>query len=83
MKILKNYLSDPFFDQLRTNEQLGYSVYLYDEYIRGICGMSLVIQSSVKDPHQLSLRILSFLETMKQKIEQINDKEFEEIKNSV
>ncbi|KRW98246.1 Metalloenzyme, LuxS/M16 peptidase-like protein [Pseudocohnilembus persalinus] len=76
-KILKNFIQEPFFDQLRTNEQLGYYVEAQDEYMRGITGIQFVVQSSVADPNKIATRIDAFLEERKEKIEALTQEEFD------
>ena len=59
-RLLGHILEEPFFDQLRTKEQLGYIVYSRYSDSRGSGGISFVIQSE-KSPEYLNHRIYEFL----------------------
>jgi len=81
--ILDNYLRDSFFDQLRTNEQLGYVVYSRAMLLRGVNIFVFVIQSDVKWPHFLRQRIAAYFETVKESVQNLSDEEYEKFIDSV
>ena len=75
-QILNSYLSDKFYDILRTKETLGYIVYLTTKTINGVQHLIGIIQSSVKDPEFCSSRIRNFFTKMEKKIKEISDEDF-------
>lgn len=81
--ILDNYLREAFFDQLRTNEQLGYVVYSRALLFRGISQFCFVIQSDVKWPFYLRQRIASFIEGLKEKVQNVSDEDYNKYIESV
>ena len=81
--LLANYLREPCFTQLRTNEQLGYVVHSQVYEIRRITGFSIIIQSNVKPSFYLRQRIFAFIDSMREKIKKMTDEEFKTYQNSV
>ena len=75
-KLLKSFLSDKFYDTLRTKETLGYIVQImeFDNFeIKHLVGL---IQSGVKDPEFCSERIRNFFKTKENDIKNITDEDF-------
>ena len=62
-EIVGDLMSEPFFDSLRTEEQLGYSVRSGARYTNGSVGFEFLIQSSNESADKLVLRIEKFIET--------------------
>ncbi|KAL6071151.1 Pitrilysin [Balamuthia mandrillaris] len=63
VELLETILGQKAFDQLRTKEQLGYIVWAFQLPIKlFVGGFAILIQSDVKDPHHLDLRVESFLQ---------------------
>ena len=60
--LLVQLIDEPFFDNVRTKEQFGYSVSCSERWTGGIIGFVLRIVSSVKTAEQCSLRIDTFLD---------------------
>ena len=83
IQVLSNYLRDPCFDRLRTDEQLGYIVSGSHLESRGILGYYILIQSSIAGPQFLSSRIGAFLDSTREKIKKISDEEFKIFVESV
>jgi len=83
MSILGNYLKEPCFNQLRTDEQLGYIVSGFNAEMRGILCYLVLIQSNIKSPQYLSGRVLNFVENMREKIKTLTDEEFAQYVESV
>jgi nardilysin len=48
LDLLEQVLSEPFYDQLRTKEQLGYSVHASTRLTHGILGFAFVVVSGVR-----------------------------------
>lgn len=81
--LLENYLNTPFFDELRTKQQVGYMVDSYFDEYRGIHTMSLATQSNRFPSHQCAIRIMEFLAMIKDKLLNIDEEEFQTYKNSI
>jgi len=81
--LLSDILKEPFFTQLRTDEQLGYMVSVNPAENRGISSIQFMVQSERKDPHYLASRIYSFLNNFKEKIMKLDGKEFEKFQSSI
>ena len=60
-EIIANLMKSPFFQQLRTQEQLGYAVFSMVSDIRGITGFNFLIQSNGKSPQYCQDRIKKFI----------------------
>ena len=56
-----------------TNTQLGYIVELATRNDSGIQGAKFIIQSTVKDPAQLDLRVEAFLKMFEGKLHTMSD----------
>ena len=83
MAILANYLKEPCFDKLRTDEQLGYIVTGFNAEMRGILNYLIIVQSNVHGPQYLSQRILSFIDSMRSRIKSLTEEEFQKYVESV
>ena len=81
--ILVTILSEPFFDELRTKEQLGYIVSLKQNVMLDNYFISLEVQSNVKNCSYLKKRILKFVASSNKILNELTKKIFEEIKNSL
>lgn len=77
VEVLQNMIEEPFFDQLRTKEQLGYIVGTRVIYLDKILSLVFEIQSSVKGPNYLLDRIDDFLKNFRRKLIQMNDSQFD------
>ncbi|MCL7040495.1 hypothetical protein MKW94_029754 [Papaver nudicaule] len=66
----------PAFHQLRSVEQLGYMTWLSQSNEFGIRGLQFIIQSTVKDPGQIDLRVESFLREFESKLNEMPADEF-------
>ncbi|PFH54234.1 hypothetical protein AMATHDRAFT_53111 [Amanita thiersii Skay4041] len=79
--LLVQILSEPAFNVLRTKEQLGYVVLCSSWTLPGHNekGLRIVVQSG-KRPGYLEQRVEAFLDSMKEKLEQMNDDIFQDHK---
>ncbi|KAG7958731.1 hypothetical protein I3843_10G032200 [Carya illinoinensis] len=68
------------FHQLRSVEQLGYITSLMQRNDSGIYGIWIIIQSTVKGPGHIDLRVEAFLKTFESKLYEMTSDEF---KNNV
>ncbi|KAL2535058.1 Zinc-metallopeptidase [Abeliophyllum distichum] len=66
----------PAFHQLRSVEQLGYITVLMQRNDSGVHGVQIIIQSNVKCPGQLDLRVESFLKMFETKLYEMSGDEF-------
>ncbi|XP_042485043.1 insulin-degrading enzyme-like 1, peroxisomal [Macadamia integrifolia] len=66
----------PAFHQLRSVEQLGYITVLMQRNDSGVRGVQFIIQSTVKDPGQIDLRVEAFLKLFESKLNEMTDDEF-------
>jgi len=83
LDIMANYLKEPVFEVLRTNEQLGYIVFGYKTEARGVLGYNILVQSSKKGPQYLSQRIFAFIDGIRDKIKNLTNEEFAQYVESV
>jgi len=68
IELISAILQEPFYDELRTKKQLGYIV---SSGVKGIADtrtLAFVVQSSIATSAELTVEILSFLETVQAKI---------------
>lgn len=77
--LLLQTISEPFFDQLRTKEQLGYITYAAGRNKYDQVGIRLVIQSTKGDPSFLEGRIEEFITKTPQMIEELSEESFQDI----
>jgi len=83
MSILGNYLKEPCFDKLRTDEQLGYIVSGFNGEMRKVLNYVVIVQSNIQGPQYLSSRVLNFLDAMREKIKTLTDEEFSKYVESI
>ncbi|KAM0865129.1 hypothetical protein ACQ4PT_043474 [Festuca glaucescens] len=76
LELFSQIASQPAFNQLRTVEQLGYIAGLSLRSDRGVWGLEVVIQSTVKDPSYLDARVDEFFKMFESKIHELSDKDF-------
>lgn len=82
MDLLMAIVAEPFFDQLRTKEQLGYITYsTYRKYTNGRMALQFLIQSE-SNPSYVSLRIYEFLKEFRRKLAELTDEEFQRYRQS-
>ena len=60
VSLLANIISSPFYNELRTEKQLGYVVAAFPMHIQRVPGISFIIQSPVASEHQLQLEFKRF-----------------------
>ncbi|XP_047330594.1 nardilysin-like [Impatiens glandulifera] len=76
-------IQEPFFNQLRTKEQLGYVVDCSPRVTYRISGFCFRVQSSEYNPIYLQGRIDSFLNDVKGLLEGLDEKTFDSYKNGL
>ena len=74
--LLNSFLSEKFYDILRTKETLGYVVYLTTKTICDVRHLVGVIQSSGKCPEYCTQRVRAFFKEKEKDINEITDEVF-------
>ncbi|XP_073298243.1 insulin-degrading enzyme-like 1, peroxisomal [Primulina huaijiensis] len=73
----------PAFHQLRSVEQLGYITVLMQRNDSGVRGLQFIIQSTVKGPGQIDLRVELFLKMFETKLHEMSVDEFKSNVNAL
>lgn len=80
LMLLHHIIKTPFFDKLRTDEQLGYivssKIFNNDIPENPLCGYKFIIQSPVKEPKYLEERIDDFIKNFRKKINELAETDF-------
>lgn len=74
---------EPCYDTLRTKEQLGYTVHSGTRLTHGVVGFCVVVQSGVHGPAHLEARVEAFLESFGQRLQGMEEAEFEQNRTSL
>ncbi|KAJ6645539.1 Insulin-degrading enzyme [Pseudolycoriella hygida] len=82
LELVNQILSQPFYHQLRTTEQLGYIVYCGIRNSSGSQGIRFIVQSC-RNPLYVQGRIKVFLDSMLDQLTNMPDDEFERHKESL
>lgn len=82
-RIVMQFIEEPFFDDLRTKQQLGYAVHSYFMTTQGITGNGLAVQSPHKSCEYLIGAINKFLVETREKVAAMTDEQFETNRKSV
>jgi len=77
------FISEPFFSDLRTAQQLGYVVHSNNSVHRDRLIALFLIQSPTKCSEYLVKATNKFLTEFKQKFDDISDEDFQQQKDSV
>lgn len=72
-----------FYNQLRTEEQLGYAVFAFSMNVGRQWGMGFLLQSSDKQPEFLWQRFQAFFPTAEAKLRAMKPEEFAQIQQAV
>eukprot|EP01016_Furgasonia_blochmanni_P041782 TRINITY_DN5474_c0_g1_i7.p1 TRINITY_DN5474_c0_g1~~TRINITY_DN5474_c0_g1_i7.p1 ORF type:complete len:318 (-),score=77.21 TRINITY_DN5474_c0_g1_i7:347-1300(-) len=83
MEILDNLFRDSAFAVLRTNEQLGYTVWAMGLEVKNVLHFMLLIQSSHKSPQYLYQRIQAFFQKQREDIAAFTEEKFQNYLDSV
>ena len=70
------YLDEPFFNQLRTIEQLGYVVWSSAVSLRDVIGCRFVVQSPKQSCEYIRNSFNKFIADQTQKINSLSDEDF-------
>jgi nardilysin len=83
MDLFDEIVEEPFFNQLRTKEQLGYVVDCSPRVTYRILGFCFRVQSSEYDPVYLQGRIDNFINGFKDLLDGLDSESFENYKNGL
>lgn len=81
--MLNEIISTPFYNQLRTEQQLGYIVFANYMPLREVPALALVVQSPVADPVQLDKAFNDFLDRMQSELEILPEETLEGFRHSL
>ncbi|KAA8517097.1 hypothetical protein F0562_017390 [Nyssa sinensis] len=73
----------PAFHQLRSVEQLGYITVLMQRNDSGVRGLQFIIQSTVKGPRHIDLRVEAFLKMFESRLYEMSNDEFKSNVNAL
>lgn len=81
--ILAKVIQPWFYDQLRTNEQLGYAVFAFKTGLGDQWGMGFLLQSNAKTANYLNTRYQEFYTQALAKLRKLPADEFNQYKQSI
>lgn len=81
--LMYKIISPWFYDQLRSDEQLGYAVFSLPIYLGDSSGIGFLIQSNQYDPVFLNERYRAFYPVALDKLNALTDEEFSQYKQSI
>ena len=81
--LLGQILSSPFYDSLRTRQQLGYVVFASDFPMLDVPGLGLVVESPKLGPKQLDQKVSEFLKQYEGRLKGMSEQTFRQHKRSV
>lgn len=82
--MLNNYIKTPFFDKLRTEQQLAYYLSAHKINTRGVLALNFLLISSNANPKEISGHITNFInDFLTKSVEDLTEDKFETLKNSV
>jgi insulysin len=81
--IIASIVESDFYTQMRTNQQLGYIVWSFNQRVEDRIFFRLVIQSSTHGPFEMSKRVNAWLESTEKLFSKLTDQEFERHKQGL
>ena len=81
--VLGQIIQPWFYNQLRTEEQLGYAVFAFSMNVGRQWGLGFLLQSSDKQPAYLWLRYQAFFPQAEEKLRKMTPEEFAQIQQAV
>ena len=82
-KLMGELIRSNFFTEIRTKQQLGYSVNAFYSQLGRVPGFRMIIQSTSAGPKVLEERVDAFLVDQKDRIISMSDEDFETVRQSV
>ncbi|MEK9629071.1 MAG: insulinase family protein [Nitrospinota bacterium] len=77
VSMLASIVESDFYTQMRTNQQLGYLVWSFQQRVENRIFFRLVIQSSTHGPFEMSKRVNKWLASTEKLFSELTDQEFE------
>jgi len=77
VSMLASIVESDFYTQMRTNQQLGYIVWSFQQRMEDRIFFRLLIQSSTHGPFEMSKRVNTWLKSTDKLFAKLNDQEFE------
>jgi len=77
LAIVMQFLSEPFFNELRTQQQLGYVVHSRMVSLRDVLGAQFIVQSPKRSCEFIVSSINKFLVDARESVRNLSDKDFE------
>ncbi|OAT34549.1 pitrilysin [Proteus myxofaciens] len=81
--VLASVIKPWFYDQLRTEEQLGYAVFSYPATMGEQSGLGFLLQSNAKPPVYLNQRYQAFYQQANERLKKLSEKEFNQYKQAI
>jgi secreted Zn-dependent insulinase-like peptidase len=82
-KVLETYLSKLYFEELRTEKQVGYVVFAVGAFRKHTSGFIFLIQSDKFLPSELSEMTFEFLLKQRKEITELTDEQFNDIREGL
>lgn len=82
-QLLSQILQPWFYDQLRTQEQLGYAVFTYPAVIGKQSGIGFLLQSNSKDPAYLYQRYQAFYAQADKRLAALAESDFDQYRQAL
>ncbi|MBN4078309.1 insulinase family protein, partial [Nitrospina gracilis] len=77
VSMLASIVESDFYTQMRTNQQLGYIVWSFQQRMEDRIFFRMVIQSSTHEPFELSKRVNAWMASTEKLFSKLTDEEFE------
>lgn len=74
--LVVKYINQPFFNELRTNQQLGYVVHAFEYSLRNIYGLIFMVQSAQHSCEYCIYRANEFLLDERVVVQNLTDSQF-------
>lgn len=81
--VLASVIKPWFYDQLRTEEQLGYAVFAYQGTMGEQSGIGFLLQSNAKPPVYLNERYNAFYQQAYERLKKMNEADFNQYKQAI
>lgn len=82
VSLVNQFLESSFYNEIRTEQQLGYSVGNQVHETSGICGLLFSVQGDAKEPNYVSGKIMEFITDQLKNFEKCSEEEFIKMRNA-
>ena len=83
LEFINDWLKNPYFEDLRTQQQLGYAVFCMNRVLNGVRHFAFCIQSDVKSTHFCIQKSHEFITKYHKELKEMTAEKFEEIRSGV